>query len=186
MKDSNFIPTATKIDVLNYPYGRLRTVLYNSIEFNPKKGYRQVTQTINPKSKVLNKPKKSTYSQLIVRYYEEETNYVKGKHFSMNSFESINNVMEFVGTHFDLFSTEEIQYILREMILHTKVSVQAKVTYCGADFDQIKPLITDVLETLVNALKEPKNIFVGLAFDSVALNNTDVEGFNPFRVVKMN
>lgn len=56
MKD--FISNSRKIIVQNYPYGfKLRTTLYDYIEFDAKKGFRHVTQTINPKNGVLNKPK---------------------------------------------------------------------------------------------------------------------------------
>ena len=72
MKTQNLIPTNQKIEVENYPYGyTLKTTLFDTMEFNPKKGYRHITQTINPKNGRLNAPKKSTYAPLKVRYYDE-------------------------------------------------------------------------------------------------------------------
>lgn len=46
---AQFIPTNKGIEVKDYPYGfRLKTTLFDSMEFNRKKGYRHITQTINP------------------------------------------------------------------------------------------------------------------------------------------
>lgn len=73
MNTQQFIPTAEKVEVLDYPYGfRLRTTLYDTMEFNPSKGYRHVTQTINPKTNRINNPKKSTYYDFLLRYKNEE------------------------------------------------------------------------------------------------------------------
>ena len=54
----NYIKTAEKIEVLNYPYGfKLKTTLTDYLEFDAKKGYRHCTQTICPKTGRINKPK---------------------------------------------------------------------------------------------------------------------------------
>ena len=69
----NYIRTNEKIEVNNYPYGfKLKTTLFDYIEFDKKKGFRHCTQTINPKTGRLNNPKKSTYYALLVRYYNED------------------------------------------------------------------------------------------------------------------
>jgi len=66
---TSLIKTNEKVEVANYPYGyTLKTTLFDTIEFNAKKGYRHVTQTINPKTGKLNAPKKSTYYAFTVRY----------------------------------------------------------------------------------------------------------------------
>jgi hypothetical protein len=51
--------------VADYPYGfRLRCSIRYWLEFKPKKGFRFVSQTTNPKrGNVWNKPKASTYSE---------------------------------------------------------------------------------------------------------------------------
>lgn len=47
----------------DYPYGfRLRTKIRYWLESDPKKGFRFVSQTMNPKTERWNAPKKSTYS----------------------------------------------------------------------------------------------------------------------------
>jgi hypothetical protein len=86
----NYIPSTEKIEVLNYPYGfKLRTTLFDYIEFDKKKGYRHCTQTICPKTNRLNKPKKSTYYPLLLRYYNE-AGHIKTVGFDFNGGEAIN------------------------------------------------------------------------------------------------
>ena len=135
-----FITTTEKIEVENYPYGfRLKTTLFDEVEFNPKKGYRRVTSTINPKNGKLNAPKKSTYSPLIVRYYGEE-NHIKSLHFSFNGSEDINKGINFINDNFDLFSPEEITYFYTTILSMLLVDMKATVIYCGVDFNDLKPL----------------------------------------------
>lgn len=63
--------TAYKVE--SYPYGfNERTTLYAWIETVPKKGDRFVTQTVNPKTKRLNKPKASTYSDFMFMYLDDK------------------------------------------------------------------------------------------------------------------
>jgi len=63
--------------VNNYPYGFLRTQIRFYVE-TTKKGQRFVSQTLNPKTQIWNKPKKSTYSQIIIVGKDEKghINYV--------------------------------------------------------------------------------------------------------------
>lgn len=52
--------------VENYPYGRDRTLMRYWMEYKKGKGYRFVSQTLNPKTKQWNKPSASTYSETLV------------------------------------------------------------------------------------------------------------------------
>jgi hypothetical protein len=52
--------------VENYPYGRDRTLMRYWMEYKKGKGYRFVSQTLNPKTKQWNKPSASTYSDALV------------------------------------------------------------------------------------------------------------------------
>jgi hypothetical protein len=63
LKDHVSPETAYVVD--DYPYGfRLRCKIRYWLEFQPKKGFRLVSQTSNPKKgNVWNKPKASTYSR---------------------------------------------------------------------------------------------------------------------------
>jgi len=54
---------ATAYVVPNYPYGfHERTQIRYWLEYKPKKGWRFVSQTLNPKTDRWNKPKASTYA----------------------------------------------------------------------------------------------------------------------------
>ena len=52
----------TAKEAKDYPYGGLKTSMFFWIEDGGKKGWRNVMQSVNPKSGRLNAPKKSTYS----------------------------------------------------------------------------------------------------------------------------
>lgn len=69
----NSFETAYKVD--NYPYGRLQCTMYFWLEFKTKKGYRLVTQSINPKNGKLNKPHPSTYIDFAANMYLDENNH---------------------------------------------------------------------------------------------------------------
>lgn len=63
--------TAYVVD--DYPYGfKLRTSIRYWIETKKGHGQRFVSQTVNPKTGHLNKPKASTYSALMVMYLNEQ------------------------------------------------------------------------------------------------------------------
>lgn len=73
------ISPETAYVVEDYPYGfRLRCKIRYWIEYKPKKGFRFVSQTTNPKkpSEVWNKPKASTYSAFGGALYLDERNHV--------------------------------------------------------------------------------------------------------------
>jgi hypothetical protein len=70
--------TAYYVD--DYPYGfRLRCKIRFWIEHHPKRGFRFVSQTTNPKREgtVWNKPKASTYSRFGGAMYLDENGYVQ-------------------------------------------------------------------------------------------------------------
>lgn len=67
--------TAFVVD--DYPYGfRLRTQIRYWIESNNKRGQRFCSQTLNPKTGRWNKPKKSTYSPVMVMVRNPNNGYV--------------------------------------------------------------------------------------------------------------
>ena len=73
----------TAYTVEDYPYGfRLRTKIRYWIE-TTKQGQRVCSQTLNPKSGLWNKPKKSTYSDIRVLALDKETNHIVNHGFSI-------------------------------------------------------------------------------------------------------
>jgi hypothetical protein len=69
---------ATAYVVDDYPYGfRERTQIRYWLEHKPKKGWRFVSQTLNPKTGRWNKPKASTYSDWGGAMYLDEKGHVQ-------------------------------------------------------------------------------------------------------------
>jgi hypothetical protein len=71
---SGHVSPETAYVVDDYPYGfRLRCKIRYWLEYNPKHGFRLVSQTSNPKrGNVWNKPKASTYSRFGACMYLDE------------------------------------------------------------------------------------------------------------------
>ena len=61
----------------SYPYGRFRTQMRVWVESVKKKGDRLCKQTLNPKTKKWNKPKKSTYDEIILLGIDVNSGHVK-------------------------------------------------------------------------------------------------------------
>jgi hypothetical protein len=178
-----FIPTSEVVEVENYPYGyTARTTLFDSIEFDKKKGYRHVTQTINPKTGLKNKPKKSTYSQFLVRFYDEN-NHIKTTAFSLNGAKELNRASDFLAENFDLFSQDEIKYLYVTYIAMSKLDMKANVIYCGAKVEDLIPLYDASVKKMVEGANNPTlNLFNEVKLDVDAIKSFEVKDFQPFRV----
>lgn len=180
----NLIKTSEKIAVANYPYGfKLKTTLFDEIEFNPKKGYRHTTTTINPKTNKLNKPKHSTYYALIIRHYDEK-GHIKTFSFDFNGDEAINKGMKFINENFDLFTTEEIKYLYKTIYDMSKVVMKATATYGGSKVDDLIPLYSPLIKKMVEGFNNPLINNFDLLLDTQAIEATKPAGFNPFKVVR--
>ena len=177
-----FIATSEKVEVKNYPYGyTLRTTLFDSIQWNPKKGYRHITQTINPKTDRLNAPKLSTYSPLMVRYYNEE-NHIKILHFHFNGDKEINEGCKFLSENFDLFTPEEIKYLYDHIYIMSIVDFKGTCVYGGSKPEELKPLYKPFWDTIKEAIKTGENVFSDLFLDTEKIDATKPANFSPFKV----
>lgn len=90
MNNYNFLPLTahtsqdTALVVDNYPYGyTLRTQIRYWLEHKPSHGFRLMSQTLNPKNNLWNKPKPSIYAPEM-RLYTNENNHVHAYHFDTN------------------------------------------------------------------------------------------------------
>ena len=177
----NYIKTTEKVEVEDYPYGfRLRTTLYDTMEFNPKKGYRHTTQTIDPRNGRLNKPKSSTYSPLKVRYYDEN-GHIKTISFEfMYSAKDLNKVCKFINENFDLFTPEEINYFYSQTLVGAVVNVRSMVQWCGADLEAVKPLHDRFIELAKKGKEDGLNHFNELILDVDAIDALKDPNYNPF------
>lgn len=88
---------ATAYLVEDYPYGfRERTKIRYWIETQPKKGWRFVSQTLNPKTQRWNKPKAATYDEWGGAMYLNENDHVQSAGVGPYSDEP--KILEFVTT----------------------------------------------------------------------------------------
>jgi hypothetical protein len=182
MNTKKFIPTFEKVEVLNYPYGfKLRTTLTDYIEFDLRKGYRHLTQTICPKTDRINKPKKSTYSPLIVRYYNDD-NHIKTIHFDFNGDENINKATSFIFENFELFTQDEIKYFYIVCSSMSIIDFKATCIYGGAKAEELKPLYAKFWDVCKQGMKDGTNLFNLLKLDTEQIESKKPENYNPFTI----
>lgn len=79
----------------DYPYGRLKCKITFEVEFVKGKGFRFVTQTKNPKTGRLNNPKKSTYSQFMVQY-RDDNGHNKCYSIGLTGYDDVEHLIEFL------------------------------------------------------------------------------------------
>jgi hypothetical protein len=164
----------------SYPYGRLRTEGRFSIEFNAKKGFRSVFQTINPKNGRVNKPKLGTYSDIM--YMEIVDGFVSFNSFYLSGRKELNEAFKFLFENFDLYSKEQIESITLSLLASTKIDMQGTVVYGGAKLDDIKEFYKSPIETLVKIVKTGENLFNSIEFNCEAIDSTKPADFNPFKI----
>lgn len=174
--------SSEKLTSDNYPYGRLRATAYFSVEFN-KKGARTVFQTICPKSGRLNKPKNSTYYEVVLPCEESNGHYDWCGYLSFSGTDEINRGLVFMADFYELFTVDQIKSIAVTILAHSKATVIAMMQYGGSSFDDIKPLVEKQTETLVKISKSGENLFLDCLLDEEAMQATKPKDFNPFRTV---
>lgn len=84
--------TAHLVD--DYPYGSLRCQIRFWVERHPKRGFRFVSQTLNPKTLRWNNPKQGTYSLLAMAMFLDEKNHIS--HASLSEYSSVEDVLSFL------------------------------------------------------------------------------------------
>ena len=130
IKTSHTSPeTAYKIE--NYPYGfRLKTTKRIWIETN-KKGDRINSQTMNPKTNQWNKPKRSTYTAILILMIEKETGHITntGIDTSYTSEEEQQAFSNWIGTDYPLNDQQKHQLKMIKALNNTRKHI--KVTISG-------------------------------------------------------
>ena len=106
----------------NYPYGRLKCTMTFEIEFNEKKGYRGVSQSVNPKTGRLNALKKGIYYDFLYMT-EDENGHFHFHALHINGFDSVEKFVTFLSNNPDIKFTEtESQYLYCKICATIKVS----------------------------------------------------------------
>ena len=179
----NLILTNQKVEIENYPYGyTLKTTLFDTMEFNPKKGYRHITQTINPKNGRLNAPKKSTYAPLKVRFYDENK-HIKCYVFDFNGSEAINKGMKFLFENFLAFDKNEIEYFYMLIFTMIRVDLTAKVNYAGMKVEDLKPLYNETIQRIKDGINNPTINNFNFFLDLEKIEKLRDENYRPFTVI---
>lgn len=170
----------------NYPYGfRLKTTKTDWLEFNAKRGFRFCSMTINPKTGKENKPKKSTYHEVMI-LGRDENDHVKTKSFEFYNPESVNELINFlkVQKNFELFTPEQIKYIYFRLISFIKIDMKAKVIYGGAKAENLMPLYKESLEIAVQGVKDEGKVnhFDKISFDWDKIEAERDSNYQPFKI----
>ena len=177
------LSTNEVVTVDNYPYGRLQCEMTFSLEFT-KRGFRSVRQSVNPKTGRINKPKKSTYSDIMVMYKDSDTGHVKYMSISLNGDDAINTAMPFLNKYFDKFTEDQVKHICSCLASFLVASMKASVIYCGAELEHIKPLYDTHIKTAIKGLKTGENVFNDIKLDIGAIKAVEVPDYQPFKVVQ--
>lgn len=174
--------TGEKFEAKNYPYGlSLRTSKFYWVEFKQGKGFREVTQTVNPKTGKLNKPKTSTYSEFLFLAVDNDRATFKGKAF-YHDYE-YNATIDWIADKWGLMTDKEKEHTFIVANRYLKVTAQAQCTYCGSKWEDIKPIIEAALIPLLEGIKTlDVDKLKESRLDSEALASKKVEGYNPFTI----
>ena len=179
-----YIETSKRVAVQNYPYGRTVTTIFYSMEFNPKKGFRQVTQTVDPKTGKLNKPKQGKYYDFSIREFTDGQ--VKRTCLKVNSGERLNDVARFCAQPevFNVLTEQERKYLYELCILGSKAHMKAQVIYCGSEVKDLIPLFDPFVQAAVKGHKNPnENHFPEMSLPIEQIEALKKPDFNPFKVV---
>ena len=96
----------------NYPYGYLKCLCKFWIESNVKRGDRWVKQTQNPKTLVWNKPKKSTYTGVMIAYLDEEEHATYNSIYTGTDADKYKEFIEWCGdVEFNKIQLDRLKYI---------------------------------------------------------------------------
>lgn len=183
MKTMKTIPTGEKVTIENYPYGyTMKTTLFDTVEFNLRKGYRHITQTINPKTGNLNAPKKSTYFPLLVRYYDEN-GHIKMYVNHINGCKEINIATMFINENFSLFTDKEIKYLYTIIHDSAVIDFRSICVYGGSKMEEVKQFYSEFLKISSDGITDGLNHFAELVLDVESIEKTKPVDYNPFRTV---
>ena len=170
-----------KKTVQNYPYGGMKTQATFSLEFDYKKGFRSVFQTINPKTGRINNPKKSTYNDIM--YMVDNNGFITFKSLEFYKREEFNKIVAFLSDNFDLFTSEQVTYLYNKIMTFLKIEVLALWKYCNVSTEDSGALTIEIIKLCSEGKKDPsKNLFSKMSLDYEKLESLKDPNYNPFTV----
>lgn len=169
-----------KNEAPNYPYGRLRTAAYFSVEFKPKYGFRSVFQTINPKTGKFNKPKYGTYYTFLYVYKNPDNGHYNYYGFNVNSFESVNRLCKFLAAN-----NEALGILDKEMVKDIcgtlSLAIRGSAMYCPVGKENTAKLISIIdapTKALIEGFKTGVIDFSKVFIDEEAIEKLKTEAAN--------
>ena len=182
---TTYLKTTDKVEVQNYPYGYTqKTTAFFSLEHKKGKGFRSVFQTVNPKTGLLNKPKSSTYSPVMLMAKADDGK-IKYSSLSFYGDDGMKADIAFMYTHWDLFTNEQIKDIALHILMDFKADIYAKAVYCGSDTAKMLPLYDAAICQVVTIAKTGENHFDKVVIDFEAVKALEIPDYKPFKVVRV-
>jgi hypothetical protein len=182
----DFKHTSTRVISENYPYGfNLRTVKTDWIEFNPKHGFRHLSQTINPKTGRANNPKKSTYYSVALLCINQDQ-HCKFWACGFNGENEMKTSYKHLSENFNLYTPSQMEYLYITALNFLSVHKQALVIYGGADSKNVQSILQNSFVKLAQCINSKGSLNLwGEILDLIdfeALNNTRKPNYNPFTI----
>ena len=156
MKNFNFLPSSHVEEIKDYPFGRHRTTGTAFLEFNPKKGFRFVRQLKDPKTGRFCAPKKSTYYEIALPIIDEN-GYFSFTNFDLNrKIEELPGAYNLIADQWHLWTNDQQDYILRMVLMYSKVAIRAAYEYSGLNPSNNVELseVLPIFETVIKRVKE--------------------------------
>jgi hypothetical protein len=147
------LPITGEYSTDDYPYGRLRATAKFSVEFNPKKGFRSVFQTKNPKTGRINKPKKGTYQEFLYLVQNPANDHFEWKGTYIRGFEDINHVIDvLIKNGKDLKLTPEmIEYLYGAFFAVFRGNMMYVLN--DSNKEELMPYVKDRISCFVKGMK---------------------------------
>lgn len=156
-------------EATDYPYGRLRTSMFFSLDFHPKRGFRAVTQSLNPKNGRLNKPHAGTYSFFKYIYQNTDNGHFEFGGFSgYGGFEEVKKAAAFIAEHFEAMQLTREQ--VKSICAHLFTMMRGNTSYSAIENkDALLELVKPTVELLVKGINTGNNIFAEVKLDVEAI-----------------
>ena len=182
-ENRTYLPTTTKHHTPDYPYGyKLRCEKWDWIEHKPRKGFRHVSQTKDPKTGRLNKPKAGTYCPVLLMYLDEN-GHVQTAGYNFNGETYLNNACAFLNRTAHYFTEEQVKDLYAEIVTNLRAGMYATKVYGGAKEEDLLPLYDKAMTAAMKGYKTgERSHFADIYVDTEAVKAVCPPDFQPFKV----
>ncbi len=158
----------------NYPYGSLRCTITFDIEFKKGKGFRFVTQTVNPKTGRTNAPKTSTYAHFAWLYSDEKGHIHHGE---INVF-GYNDVLKFItflnANPTYIFTPEQSKELYTWILSALNANIKYTVLKDGEQATRDAFLTATKFKTILGLYNNGASVF---ELTNIGFNPLEIESF---------